>query len=202
MKEKYQFISFEGIEGCGKSTQSKMLLEFFNSQNILSILTREPGGCDISEKIREILINENLQAKTEILLNFAARIEHVENLIKPELENGKIVISDRFSDSTYAYQGYGFGGDIDMITKIHNLTIPNLIPDITFLIDIEVEQAFERIKLRSQNNKYEDLSLDFHKRVRNGFLKLAEKTDRIKIINGNQNPKQVFQDILKILNQN
>jgi dTMP kinase len=103
-----KFITFEGIEGCGKSTQARKLHEFF----LGSILTREPGGTVAGEKIREILIADNLEkleAKTEIFLNFAARIEHVEKLIKPALHNGKIIISDRFFDSTFVYQGYGFG---------------------------------------------------------------------------------------------
>lgn len=194
-----KFISFEGIEGCGKSTQAKKLHEFF-SQN--SILTREPGGTRAGEKIREILIDEKiekLEAKTELFLNFAARLEHVEKLIKPALAAGKIVISDRFFDSTYAYQGNAFGLDEKLIDEVKKMTIGNFAPDITFLIDVPVEIAFARIEGREGNNRYEKLGLDFHKKVRDGFLNLAKKNPRIKVIDGTKNPQEVFNEITKIL---
>lgn len=195
-----KFISFEGIEGCGKSTQAKKLHEFF-SQN--SILTREPGGTKAGEKIREILIDEKiekLEAKTELFLNFAARLEHVEKLIKPALAAGKIVISDRFFDSTYAYQGNAFGLDEKLIDEVRKMAIGNFVPDITFLIDVPVEVAFARIEGREGNNRYEKLGLDFHQKVRDGFLNLAKKNPRIKIIDGTKFPEEIFAEITKILN--
>ncbi len=199
INKNYRFISFEGIEGSGKSTQAKKLHDFLLSKNITTIYTREPGGTKTCEKIRAILIDEtieNLDPKTELLLNFASRIEHVEKLIKPSIADNKTVICDRFFDSSFAYQGFGFGIDQNIIEKIKNIAIANLQPDITFLIDIEVDQAFNRIKERSTNNRYEKLNRDFHQKVRNGFLELAKKNSRIRIIDGNKNSDLVFQDII------
>ena len=193
------FISFEGIEGCGKSTQAKKLHEFFLSKNIDAVLTREPGGTIAGEKIRAILVDEKiakLDVKTELFLNFAARVEHVEKFILPSLAKGKTVISDRFFDSTYAYQGNGFGLEKEIIDEVKKLAIGEFAPDITFLIDVPVDLAFLRIKNRSENNRYENLSLDFHQKVRDGFLQLAKENSRFKIINGSQSLEMVFQEII------
>ena len=197
------FVTFEGIEGCGKSTQVKKLQQFFIEKKIPTILTREPGGTNIGEKIREILIdstNSNIAPKTELLLNFASRIEHVEQLIKPALMHGKKVISDRFFHSTLAYQGYAMGVDLSKINQIKDLALDNFKPDITFLIDVEVEVAFNRIKNRSDNNRYEEMSLDFHQKVRNGFLEMQQNEQNMIKINGNQNPDQVFAQISDFFN--
>ncbi len=189
-----KFITFEGIEGCGKSTQTRMLLESLAQKNIDAIITREPGGTKASEAIREILISDNLEkleTKTEIFLNFAARIEHVEKTIKPALEAGKTVICDRFFDSTLAYQGYGFGADLALIKRINEMAIDDFAPDITFLIDVSVDIAFARIKDRSTNNRYEKLGRDFHQRTRDGFLEIAAKNNRIKIIDGTKSVAEI-----------
>lgn len=199
---KAKFITFEGIEGSGKSTQAKKLHEFFLTQNITSVLTREPGGTPASENIRAILIDEKiakLEAKTELFLNFAARLEHVEKLIKPALAQNKIVISDRFFDSTYAYQGSGFGLDEKLIETTHKMAIADFAPDITFLIDVPVDTAFARITNRADNNRYEKLGSDFHQKVRDGFLQLAKKNPRIKVIDGTKNPEEILSEITNIL---
>jgi len=199
---KYKFITFEGIEGSGKSTQSKKLYEFLLAAKLNIILTREPGGTKASEKIREILIDdeiEKLEAKTELFLNFAARLEHVEKLIKPALAENKIVISDRFFDSTFAYQGSAFGLDSKLIDEVKTMTIGDFAPDITFLIDVPVEHAFARIQNRESNNRYEKLGLDFHQKVRNGFLKLASENQRIVLIDGTKTPQEVFEKITQFL---
>lgn len=196
------FISFEGIEGCGKSTQAKKLHEYFLSKKIDAILTREPGGTKAGEKIREILIDENIEklaAKTELFLNFAARVEHIEKLIKPALAAKKIVISDRFFDSTFAYQGAAFGLDEKLIDDVKKMSIGDFAPDITFLIDVPVETAFARIEGREGNNRYEKLGLDFHKKVRDGFLNLSKKNPRIKIIDGTKTPQEIFTQISTII---
>lgn len=201
---KYRFITFEGVEGSGKSTQAKLLHEFLRKKNYDAILTREPGGARISEKIREILLDENLEkleAKTEILLNFAARLEHIEKLIKPAMRQEKIVISDRFFDSTFAYQGYGFGCDLELISEVKDLAIDGFEPDITFVIDVPVETAFKRIHDRSTNNRYEKLSKEFHQKTRDGFLEMARLNPaRIKVIDGTKSVEEVAEEIVKILN--
>jgi dTMP kinase len=197
-----KFITFEGIEGSGKSTQVKKLHAFFLEKNIDAILTREPGGTFAGEKIREILIDEKiekLEAKTELFLNFAARLEHVEKLIKPSLAQGKTVISDRFFDSTFAYQGNAFGLDETLIEDVKKMAISDFAPDITFLIDVPVEAAFARIQTRVDNNRYEKLGFDFHQKVRDGFLQLAKKNPRIKVIDGTKNQQEVFVEIIQIL---
>ncbi len=201
-----RFITFEGIEGCGKSTQAKKLHEFFLEKKIEAILTREPGGTKAGELIRKILLDEEiekLEIKTELLLNFASRIEHVEKLIKPALQKNKTVISDRFFDSTFAYQGNTQGNliglDFDLIDSVKEISIGNFSPDITFLIDVPIEIAFKRIQNRLENNRYEKLGLDFHQRVRDGFLNLAKKNPRIKVIDGTKNPQEVFAEIISHL---
>jgi dTMP kinase len=199
---KHKFITFEGIEGSGKSTQSKKLYEFLLSKKSDTILTREPGGTKASEKIREILISDEidkLEAKTELFLNFAARLEHVEKLIKPALAENKIVISDRFFDSTFAYQGSAFGLDNSLVQEVKQMTIGDFAPDITFLIDVPVEHAFSRIQDRASNNRYEKLGLEFHQKVRNGFLKLADENARIVLIDGTKTPQEIFEKIIKFL---
>ena len=199
---KSKFITFEGIEGSGKSTQVKKMHAFFLEKNIDAILTREPGGTFAGEKIREILIDEKiekLEAKTELFLNFAARLEHVEKLIKPSLAQGKTVISDRFFDSTFAYQGNAFGLEETLIEDVKKMAISDFAPDITFLIDVPVETAFARIQTRADNNRYEKLGFDFHQKVRDGFLQLAKKNRRIKVIDGTKNQQEVFVEIIQIL---
>lgn len=197
-----KFISFEGIEGSGKSTQAKKLYEFFLSKNIPAVLTREPGGTEAGEQIRKILLDGNidkLEAKTELLLNFAARIEHVEKFIKPALQQGKHVICDRFFDSTYAYQGTAFGLDKKTIDALRQISIDDFAPDISFLIDLDVEVAFQRIAARSDNNRYELLGLDFHRKVRAGFLDLAKNNHRIIKIDGEKLMTEIFSEIVRSL---
>ena len=205
MNKNFQFISFEGIEGCGKSTQAKKLYEYFLSKQIDCLLTREPGGSVAGEKIRGILLDEEidkLSAKSELLLNFAARIEHVEKVIKPALKSAKIVICDRFVDSTFAYQGSAMGIAFEEIEKIQKIAIGEFIPDITFLINVSVDEAFARISSRGNNNRYEKLGNEFHQKVYEGFFELAKKNSRINIVDGTRNQQQVFQKILNIINQN
>ena len=197
------FISFEGIEGSGKSTQAKILYDFLKQKEYPVILTREPGGTAIGNDIRQILIdkkNNQINPLTELMLNFASRIEHLQQVILPALKNKQIVITDRFYDSTLAYQGFAMGVEIAKIEHIHQLTINSIQPDITFLCDMEVEVAFQRIKSRSDNNRYEELSFDFHNKVRNGFLKIAQdNAGRIKIINANNDVSKVAEQIVKYL---
>tara|TARA_Y100000385_G_scaffold237140_1_gene251523 strand:+ start:1884 stop:2492 length:609 start_codon:yes stop_codon:yes gene_type:complete len=199
----YNFITFEGIEGCGKSTQAKMLHEYFLKNSQESILTREPGGTDLAEKIRELLLSDNfgrICSKTEILLNYAARKDHIKKLINPSLESGKKVVSDRFFDSTFAYQGFGRGINLDLITTIHKQILNDFSPNITFLIDMDIEKAINRLKSRSEINKFDKMGLEFHQKIRDGFLCIAKNNPgRIKIIDGNRPKEEIHQDILKTL---
>lgn len=198
-----KFITFEGIEGSGKTTQTKLLQQYFLNKNIGAILTREPGGTKVAEEIRSILIGgdvDKMDGVCETLLNFAARRNHVEKLIKPALDSGKIVICDRFFDSTVAYQGFAEGVDLKTIQTIQKVSIGDIKPDITFLIDTDVDLAFERIKARLDNNRYERMDKEFHKKIREGFLKIAkDNPKRIIVIKGDQEQVKIHEEIIEIL---
>jgi dTMP kinase len=199
-----KFITFEGIEGSGKSTQTKLLFNHFNKINQPAILTREPGGTKVAEEIRNLLVNGDIgkfDGITETLLNFAARRDHVEKLIKPTLKAGKTVICDRFFDSTYAYQGFGYELDLALIENVKKLAINDFAPDITFLIDIDVEMAMERIISREDNNRYEKMDISFHQKVRKGFLEIAKNNPRIKIINGAKSVPEIHYEIIGYLSK-
>jgi len=198
------FITFEGIEGCGKSTQAKLLCQWFLDRGIEVVLTREPGGTPAAEELREFILKERdeyFPPFSELALYVAARGFHAENLIKPALKEGAVVICDRFSDSTLAYQGYGRGLNARLIEEMNREATGGLKPDVTFLLDLPVEVAFERIKGRKKD-RLESESLEFHKRVREGFLKIAEKeSDRVVVIDGTKSPEEVFQEVLKALKE-
>ncbi len=199
----YRFITFEGIEASGKSTQANLLDQSLKSKGFVTLLTREPGGTKVAEEIRNILISgeiDKLDGTTELLLNFAARRNHVENLIKPALSEGKIVVSDRFYDSTMAYQGYGHQVDLNVIKQVQKLAIGDFAPDFTFLIDIDFALADWRINRRPGNNRYEKMNKDFHLKVRDGFLKIADDNPvRFKIIDGNRSIDEIHREILETL---
>jgi dTMP kinase len=195
-----KFITFEGIEGSGKSTQVKLLHKYFLDKNIPAVLTREPGGSKVAEEIRSLLVNgdvDKMDGVCETLLNFAARRDHVLKLIKPALAKGEMVICDRFFDSTIAYQSFGQNVDLDLIKKVQEAAIGGFKPDITFLIDVDVEVAFERIKNRADNNRYEKMDKDFHQKVRKGFLEIAKNNSgRVVMIDGNQDEQEIHRQIL------
>jgi dTMP kinase len=196
----YNFISFEGVEGCGKSTQAKKLYDYFLKNNQDTILTREPGGTPLAEKIRELLLSDDFSricSKTETLLNYAARKDHIKKLIQPALDLKKKVISDRFFDSTFAYQGFGRDVNLELIAAIHKEILKDFAPDITFLIDIDLDIALNRVKSRGNENKFDLMGLEFHKKIKNGFLVIAKNNpDRIKIIDGNRDIEEIHQEIL------
>lgn len=187
MEQKSLFITFEGCEGCGKSTHSKLLSNWLSENKIKSILTREPGGTIAAERIRNILLDHNfsLERSSELLLHCAARIEHVNNIILPNLMNDYVVICDRFYDSTVAYQHYGHGLDLDIMNHMHKTFLNNITPDITFLLDITDEVFFKRREKKAlrYTDRYEKMDDEYHIRVRKGFLKLADQNkDRYHII--------------------
>lgn len=186
-KLKGKFITFEGVEGAGKSTQSKLLVEYLNTNGIKAIWTREPGGCEGAEEIRKLLVNgavNKWDGITELLLMYASRRDHTEKKIKPFLKEGYVVVSDRYLDSTMAYQGYGYDLDLNKIKEVQKVVLDDFLPDLTIILDLDVIEGLQRTDKRGEKNRYEDMKVDFHNRVRNGFLNIAKQnTDRVKLIN-------------------
>jgi dTMP kinase len=197
------FISFEGIEGTGKTIQSKMLYEHFLKKGYKVILTEEPGGTRIGLKIRDILLsieNKEMSPLAELLLYNASRVQHIKEVILPALKRGYTVITDRFSDSTVAYQGFGRRIDLNLVKSFEQSVTAGLKPDVTFLLDLDVETGLKRNRGINKTDRLELEDVKFHKRVRNGYLKIAAKEpERIKLIDGSKNIEQVQNKILKII---
>src|SRR6056297_1115827 len=197
---KGKFITFEGPDGSGKGTIIKYVKKFLEKNKIDYILTREPGGIEISEEIREIILNKNhlsMDERTEALLYAAARRQHLVEIVKPALNIGKIVICDRFVDSSLAYQGYARGIGIDEVLKINEFAIAGLMPDLTIFLNVRPEVGLERInksKVR-QKDRLDLESLDFHKRVYEGYQEvLKQYPDRIISIDAEQSIKRVSEE--------
>ena len=187
-------ISFEGIDGSGKTTQARKLYEFLRSKGRKVSLYREPGGTKAGERVREILLKEDLTPRSELLLFEASRAELVEKRIKDNLRDGFIVILDRYTLSTLAYQGYGKGIDLKVIEKLNNFATGGIEPDLIFLLDVSVDVALKRKK---EKNRFENRA--FLERVRKGFLELSKKRKNVFVINGERSEEEVFKDILKAL---
>ena len=197
MDKKISFISIEGLEGAGKGILIKNLIEFFKQKNIDFVSTREPGGTPIAEKIRDIIVNEEIDGITEVLLFASSRRHLVQNLIKPSINKGKLVICDRFIDSSLVYQGYGRNIDIDTIMAINKFAIGDFLPDKTIYLDIQPEIGLKRISDNNRETNRLDLEdLNFYNKNRQGYLDLAKQfPDRFIIINANQTPDAVFNDL-------
>lgn len=197
------FISFEGIEGAGKSTQARLLYEYLKEKGFKVVLTEEPGSTPIGLKIRELLLSSEYKETsplTELLLYNASRAQHIKDVILPELNSGAIVITDRFSDSTVAYQGYGRGIDLNLIDFIENVVTAGLKPDITILLDVDVEIGLRRNRGISKIDRLELEDVNFHKMVRSGYLEIASKEpERIKLIDASDGVKEIHDKILKIV---
>ncbi|HHY18879.1 MAG TPA: dTMP kinase [Firmicutes bacterium] len=208
------FISFEGIDGSGKSTQAKLCFDALVQKSIPSLLTREPGGEVIAEKIREILLysQDEVLPQTEVLLYAAARSQHVRKVIEPALAEDKIVICDRFVHSSIAYQGYGLGVDQESIWQINRFAMGNIFPDIVFLFDLSVDAAQQRSQERAQSreslvnsekskrDRIEARSFEFYQKVRNGFLEMA-KDPRVKILDATKTPEAIHDEVISIVCQ-
>ncbi|MCB1580742.1 MAG: dTMP kinase [Rhodospirillales bacterium] len=208
------FITFEGGEGSGKTTQINRLAHTLSQTGQKILTTREPGGTPEGEKIRNLLVQReggNWTPTAEILLLFAARVMHVEKIIKPALEDNKIVICDRFTDSTIAYQGYGHSHNIDSIEKIGALSLGDFGPDLTIILDIDPEEglrrsdrrlAAEQFNVKEREDRYEQLDIEFHKRLRRGFLEIAGKEpERCHVIPAMQDIDVVSNQIADIVRE-
>ncbi len=189
-------ITIEGIDGAGKTTIALKLYEYLKREKGEVYLFREPGSTEVGEKIREILLMYDVSDITELLLFESARAELTERLLLPLLEKGKIVILDRFYDSTTAYQGYGRGIDIEMIERINMFASKGIKPDLTILLDISPEVALERLRAK---DRFEEI--DFLRKVREGFLKIAEKHGRIKVIKADEDIDTVFKNVLGVVKE-
>lgn len=197
------FITFEGIEGSGKTTQAKLLKDFLETQGHEVVLTREPGGPPISEKIRGILLdnaNPEMEAMTELLLYEASRYQHVKEVIRPALANGKMVICDRFADASTAYQGYGRGIDIKKVESLNFIATEGILPDLTFLLDVPCELGLRR--LGRTPDRIETETIEFHERVRGGYLEIARsEPERIKVVDGLQSIDRIFESIKALVGE-
>lgn len=197
------FITFEGIEGSGKTTQIKRLRHWLTDRGHETVVTREPGGTVISEAIRTVLLNpdhEAMASNTELLLYSAARAQHVTEMIQPALEAGVMVLCDRFSDSTTAYQGYGRGLDRNLLERLDELATGGIQPDITLLFDLPVHNGLQRALRGRLADRIEQESVDFHQRVRDGYLEIAKAfPDRIFVIPAEQAPDAVAAAVIEVV---
>ncbi|MBP8129404.1 MAG: dTMP kinase [Candidatus Hydrogenedentes bacterium] len=189
------FITFEGIEGCGKTTQLKRAQRYLEESGHKVVVTREPGGTAVGEAIRDVLLDPlhvSLAPATELLLYAAARAQHVAEKIAPALEEGRIVLCDRFADSTTAYQGGGRGLSLEDIRMLHAIAVGGLAPDLTVLLDLSASAGLERARARGRYDRLEREAILFHERVRDAFLQLAaEAPERIKVVDGSQSVDEV-----------
>lgn len=198
-----KFITFEGCDGCGKSTQLRLLSEYLTENGIPHIFTREPGGGKISEAIREILLsgkNMEMTDACEALLYAAARVQHLSDRVEPALQEGKLVICDRYVDSSMAYQAYGRGLGAEFIGQINGYALKHYTPDVTVFIDLTPEAAFLRKHGADENDRLEQAGMAFHKRVYEGYKTLAKECpERVVSIDGNQTPQEIFEAVVKTL---
>lgn len=200
---KGQLITLEGIEGAGKSSHMQFIAEKLQQAGKDVLLTREPGGTNLGESIRALLLTKNEEAmfeETELLLMFAARAQHVQQLILPAMAEGKMVICDRFTDSSYAYQGGGRGISIEKISQLENWVLSDFKPDLTLLLDLSVETGLSRARARDEADRFEIETVNFFQNARDTFLNIAQdEPDRVKVINAEQKLETVQSLILEVL---
>lgn len=198
--EKGKFITVEGVDGAGKSTQMAVIDQALRERGIDLVRTREPGGPETAEKIRELLLNEPMSPKCELMLMFAAREENLDKIIRPALAKGQWVLCDRFTDASYAYQGYGRGRSIEEIRTLENFVHPDLKPDLTVLFDVPTEVAAARLSRKL--DRFEKESQDFHRRVREGYLRMAKaEPERFYVVDGTQTPEQISAQLREVFAQ-
>ena len=209
MKRGY-FITFEGPEGAGKSSQIQLLGEALRASGREVVITREPGGTPLAEAIREVVkgynTGESVYPATELLLIEAARSQHVREVIEPALAAGKIVLCDRFSDSSTAYQGGGRGLALETIAMLNDFASDGVVPDLTILLDLPPERGFERtgarVETQGEFDRFEEEKLDFHRRVRAAFLALAEREpQRVKVVSADREKAEIGRDVLRLVDE-
>ena len=208
-KKKSFFIVFEGVEGCGKSYQSKRLYSNLKKKSIHPILTREPGGTKSAELIRNLILKdyfnkstkEKFDKYTDTLLYLAARNEHIKNVIKPALKQKKVVISDRFTDSTFAYQVYGKKVKKSFIEKIHNYILERIRPNITFVLRVSPQSSRKRLKKRKTKNRYDNFPQSFYSKAQKAFIKLAKGKSNYFILDSSKDDKNLEKLIFKIVSK-
>ncbi|MDR0331102.1 MAG: dTMP kinase [Chitinispirillales bacterium] len=200
------FFTFEGIDGCGKSTQLTRVAERLRESGTACVVTREPGGAPISEKIRELLISpcsSQMRPETELLLYLSARAQHVREVVKPAIDRGETVLCDRFEQATFAYQGHGRGLDIDVLRDVNAFATGGISPDITFVFDIPVTLSQERLnQIGKGKDRMESAGVQFFERVRKGYLEAAEKNpQKIKLLDGARDMDVLTGEILGVIEQ-
>jgi len=200
---KGKFITIDGVEGAGKSTQIELICSYLHRKGIEVVRTREPGGTDIGEKIRSVLLdvdNKEMHSDTELLLMFSSRNELIQNKIIPALNDGKWVVSDRFTDASFAYQGGGRMLSLDRIAKLENWVLGSFKPDLTFLLDISVEIGMTRVEARNAKDRIEQEERAFFERVRSVFIERSKiYPDRIKLINAERSVVEIQTQIQSII---
>ena len=202
---KGKFITFEGCDGCGKSTQLKMLSEYLTKANIPHVFTREPGGGKISEAIREILLNgknAEMTDECEALLYAAARVQHLRDKVEPALSTGKLVVCDRYVDSSFAYQAYARGLGVEFIEKINAFALEKYLPDCTVFFDLSPKDAFARKQGADENDRLEQAGIAFHDKVYVGYKTLVKKyPERIAVIDASRSPQEIADEVIKVLQE-
>ena len=200
------FITFEGIDGCGKSTQRDLLAEQLKQRGCDVVVTREPGGTVIGEDIRRLLVSDasvHIAPTTELLLYVAARAQHVAELIRPSIEAGCIVISDRYTDSTVAFQGYGRGLDPEMVEKLNRFATGGLVPDLTIVFDLDPAMARTRLGSRPVGGllgAFDDQHADFHERMRAGYLRMARNEPaRIRVVDASGSAEETHSHVMTLV---
>ena len=202
MSKKGLFITFEGIDGCGKSTQLNLLSEYLKSEGLEVVITREPGAKGLGEKLREILLNYegDVSSNCEAFLFLADRAQHIDTLVKPAIEAGKVVLCDRHTDSTIAYQGYGRGVDLEQIKMLNRIATSGLVPDLTFVFDLDVE--ISQMRVGKTKDRMESAGDDFHNRVRKGYLEITkQEPERVKVINSDDSIDNIFKKVKQEINR-
>lgn len=196
------FISFEGIEGSGKSTQVRLLAGYLRTKGHDVLETAEPGGTKIGEEIRNLLLEpqNHMDPLAELLLYYASRAQLVQEVIRPAIQRNSVVITDRFTDSTVAYQGHARGIDLTVIHTLDNMVVHDMKPFLTILLDLDVEEGLRRNRHARKEDRFELETVEFHKRVRKGFLQIAgEEPDRVKLVDASSGAEEISREVIRIV---